>query len=252
MHDVVICANRKPMSRNFAIMSNDLLCDLRKDTVMIKVNNKHSKQLRDELERTGKRKIDLAHFMGVDPSIISKILSGTRDVSADEAVKMRQFFNSQTAQGSLEQDSIDEIDVRAGMGGGGVALEQFSLDKDGNALLADAIKETWNIPSSYVHNELRAAAIRIKLIEVMGDSMEPTLRSGDRAFIDMGHTSPSPPGVYAVWDGIGLVVKRVEIVPRSMPVMVKLISDNSHHGAYEVSLEEARIVGRVVGKISTM
>jgi len=108
------------------------------------------------------------------------------------------------------------------------------------------------MPAAFIRHELRSQPQAVRLIEVQGDSMEPTLKGGDRVLIDTNHRTPSPPGVYAVWDGFGLVVKRVQLVAMCDPLQVRLISDNPRHETATVSLADAHIVGRVILKISVM
>lgn len=150
---------------------------------------------------------------------------------------------------------IPEIDVRGGMGGGGVVAYYRNgndasgcpaTDEFGNPVTIDDVKMTWDLPSDYVRHELRILPSKAYLIEVKGDSMSPTLESGDRVMIDTADVVPTPGGVFAVWDGLGLVVKRIEHVPNSDPPTVRIISDNPHHSTYERTLDEARIVGRAV------
>lgn len=142
---------------------------------------------------------------------------------------------------------IPEVDVRGGMGGGGLmALEVNHVDEYGNTIAADNVKATWELPSDYLRHELRVSATKAYLVEVKGDSMEPTLTSGDRVMIDTADVVPAPGGVFAIWDGLGVVVKRLEHVPMSDPPVVRIISDNPHHGTYERTLEEVRIIGRAV------
>lgn len=139
--------------------------------------------------------------------------------------------------------TVPEMKVRGGSGPGGSLTEDFS---------PDAVERHWGIPPRFIKDELRAQTAAVRIIEVMGDSMEPTVKPGDRVLIDTNHRLPSPPGVYAVWDGYGVVVKRVEIVPRSEPPQVTLISDNPHHKSYTLTVDDAHIVGRVICKISLM
>ena len=82
--------------------------------------------------------------------------------------------------------------------------------------------------------------------------MQPLIDHGDRVLVDTSKNKPSPPGVYAVWDGAGVVLKRVEPIHHGDMSRVRLISENPKHATYEVTLEEARIIGRVVCKISPM
>jgi phage repressor protein C with HTH and peptisase S24 domain/DNA-binding XRE family transcriptional regulator len=136
--------------------------------------------------------------------------------------------------------TIPEYDVRP-QAGGGAAMPP--LDGDGNHLVVG----TWSMPAAY----LRAFAAdpgAIRIIQVAGDSMEPDYMAGERVAVDTSHRIPSPPGVYVLWDGFGLVLKRVEIVPGSGPKRVRLMSINPAYPSYEVPLADVHINGRVIGK----
>ena len=82
------------------------------------------------------------------------------------------------------------------------------------------------------------------MIAVDGDSMEPLLSSGDRILIDVSRQMPVPPGIFVIWDGMGLVAKRIEHVPHSDPPRVVLKSLNPEYDSYERPAEEVRVVGR--------
>ena len=128
---------------------------------------------------------------------------------------------------------INEYDVRASMG-------------PGAHIESEAVVGQWPFPSPYVRHALNLNGNRLSVIEVRGDSMEPTLRSGDKIMIDHDDTGIAQPGVFALYDGDATVVKRVEKVPGSDPAQVMLISDNQAHGRYAVLADQVNIAGRVV------
>jgi hypothetical protein len=130
---------------------------------------------------------------------------------------------------------IEELDVRAGAGSG--------LTDAGSRAVAE-----WQIPSEIIRGYTTAPAAELRIITVLGDSMEPTLMPGQRALVDTGDRRPSPPGIFVVWDGLGLVVKRVQLLPHTDPPRVKITSDNQAYEPYERSLDEAYIQGRVIGQ----
>ena len=49
-----------------------------------------------------------------------------------------------------------------------------------------------------------------------------------------------------LWDGLGLVVKRVEAVSSSDPVELRLISANPVYAPYAVPAQDVHMVGKVV------
>lgn len=84
------------------------------------------------------------------------------------------------------------------------------------------------------------------MMEVIGDSMAPTLVSGDRVLVDMKDRRISQPGLFVLWDDDGPVIKRLEIVPERNRSKIRRISDNPLHGDYDVGVDEINVIGRVV------
>ncbi len=104
----------------------------------------------------------------------------------------------------------------------------------------------WIAPLGLAEGPVHSLGPRVIVIEVIGDSMVPALNPGDRVVVDTADRTPSPPGMFVVWDGLGLVVKRVEYIAHSAPPILRLFSDNGHYAPYERSLGEAQIRGRVI------
>ena len=51
----------------------------------------------------------------------------------------------------------------------------------------------------------------LRMITIDDDSMEPLLSSGGRILIDVRQRIPVPPGIFLIWDKMGLVAKRIEL-----------------------------------------
>jgi transcriptional regulator with XRE-family HTH domain len=65
----------------------------------------------------------------------------------------------------------------------------------------DRIKsEGWVFPASFVTKELQASPKQLLVVAAEGDSMAPTIMSGDRVIVDTAHKTPSPDGLYAIRD----------------------------------------------------
>ncbi|MCW2275061.1 hypothetical protein GJ654_10045 [Rhodoblastus acidophilus] len=163
----------------------------------------------------------------------------------DTSVERRVVDNKET-----QASTIFEVDVRAGAGGGGVPIEAYVHDAHGNSYAAAAVAAEWTLPETIVQGVLHSAPRHIRVFEVIGDSMEPRLYEGDRVFIDLRYTIPSPEGIFALWDGYGLVIKRLQIVMGSDPMRVRIISVNSSYAPYEAGADEIRIVGRFSGRFT--
>ena len=130
--------------------------------------------------------------------------------------------------------AIPEIDVRASAGPG--ALNEG----------LEETKDMWFFPDPVIRHEFRARPADLRMITIDGDSMEPLLASGDRILIDTSQRVPVPPGIFVIWDGMGLVAKRIEHEPNSEPPKVVIKSVNPEYDTYERDAEEVHITGRVV------
>ncbi|MDE0358961.1 MAG: S24 family peptidase, partial [Gammaproteobacteria bacterium] len=106
--------------------------------------------------------------------------------------------------------AVPEIDVRASAGRG-AWNEEFEQTSD-----------MWIFADPLIRHEFRAKPEDLQMITVDGDSMAPVLSSGDRVLIDVSRKVPVPPGIFVIWDGMGLVAKRIEHVPHSDPPRVVL------------------------------
>ncbi|WP_417843004.1 XRE family transcriptional regulator [Thalassospira sp.] len=240
----------------------------------------HANRIKEAREAAGMSQSELARKLGTTNQQISRLELGQRKLTIKWLIKIAEALNTTPStiyremppeaisidrlvqplgrdpelygkiQGrlnkTLETPTIPEIDIRAGMGGGAEPLTVFKPDGNGGNTITDAIKAEWLIPKNYLITELRVTPRDARVIEVQGDSMEPTLRSGDRVIVNTADKQPSPPGVFALWDGFGVVVKRIELIPNSKPATVRIVSDNTHHSIYERTIDEVSIIGRIV------
>ena len=78
---------------------------------------------------------------------------------------------------------------------------------------------------------------------VEGDSMEPVASSGDRILNDVNCKVPVPPGTVVVWDGLGLVTKRIRHVPNFDPPRAILKSSDPDYDSYNCLADEVHVVG---------
>jgi len=139
---------------------------------------------------------------------------------------------------------VQELDTRAGMGGGGVPAREVRHE----GRHTDPIKsEGWVFPPSFVREDLHTLPGHLLVLDTTGDSMAPTIASGERVIIDTSHKAPTPDGLYAIRDTFGsIVVKRLQLLRSSRPTRVKIISDNATHASEEVPLSEIEIVGKAL------
>lgn len=100
---------------------------------------------------------------------------------------------------------------------------------------------------AWIEKKLRTSPENLRVIFVGGDGMEPTLGEHDMALVDIARKTPAPPGIFAISDGTGLTVKRLEhLGEKDGKAMIRVGADNPRYGNYEWPLESLGIVGRVV------
>lgn len=165
----------------------------------------------------------------LDPRDVARIIDAT---GVDESVVGVSASPPAPVRLRAGIKEVSEYDALASAGGG-ISLDERKVGP-------------WPFPADYLNGELRLQGADLALIRVKGDSMEPTLRSGDRILVDMTDKNVSQPGLFVLWDGDGRVVKRVERIPAADPASLLLKSDNPLHGQYQVPAELVTIIGRVV------
>jgi transcriptional regulator with XRE-family HTH domain len=140
---------------------------------------------------------------------------------------------------------VPEINVRAGMGGGGEAQAIAVTDAHGNTALTDDVAAVWGVPAAYIRGELGMAPEDLRIFEAQGDSMYPTIWSRDRVAVNVRDRNPTPPGIFALWDGFGVLIKRLERIMGSDPPSLRILSDNEKHQPVTMTIDEINIIGRV-------
>lgn len=89
----------------------------------------------------------------------------------------------------------------------------------------------------------------IQAINILGDSMEPTLSDGNIVFIDTSKISINKGGIFVLSTPAGVFVKRLQIKSNKS---IDLISDNKAYANENVMFEDIKILGKVVGSVHFM
>jgi transcriptional regulator with XRE-family HTH domain len=112
----------------------------------------------------------------------------------------------------------------------------------------DRIKsQGWIFPPSFLSKQFQTSAKTLLVIEVEGDSMAPTIMSGEKVIVDTRHKTPSPDGLYAIRDSFdNVIIRRLQLLRAVQPSRVKIISDNPKHSSEEMVLVELEIVGKAL------
>jgi hypothetical protein len=128
-----------------------------------------------------------------------------------------------------EMTRIAEIDARTAQGGN---------------LSAAAPMAEWGMPRGFVDQLLPAGGDQLRVVAQAGDAMAPTVQPGQRLVVNTDDRTPSPPGLFATWDGLAVTIRRLEYLPLSR--MVRVSADNPRYSTVETEPANVNVLGRVV------
>jgi phage repressor protein C with HTH and peptisase S24 domain len=155
------------------------------------------------------------------------------EISLPALLGVRENNTHKSRPYSEDYVKISSILVAASAGGGTAIIEE----KEG---------EPYYFRKNWVRDRLNANPAELRMIFIEGDSMEPTLCHGDMILVDITRKNPSPPGIFVLFDGFGLVAKRIEFLSHSNPPSIRILSDNPQYLPYDRAVAETNIIGRVV------
>ena len=208
-------------------------------------------RLRARIRQLGMSVADVAREAGVNRSFVYDILRGRSQVpNLDKLTRVAKVVKVELEwllsgkgrvaggnpiTGDYQNDfvAIQYAAARPSTGGGTIVENEERTARD------------FHFRRAWIRDRLKAAPSMMRVMDVQGDSMTPTLKEGDVVLVDMNQRSPAPPGVFVLHDGMGLVAKRLEYVPMSEPRRVRIISDNRQYSLYECTAEEVNVFGRV-------
>lgn len=177
----------------------------------------------------------LANFLNGDSESVTHTSLEKLARAADATIA--EIIGERPAQPRAGREivTVQGLEVRAAMG-------------EGVEISEEPAGEPFYFRKSFVDRIARGKQVRLRVIELTGDSMFPTMQDGDVALVDLNSTDVNrSPGIYCIWSNNGLQVKRVQIVPGSRPKL-RIQSDNRerYDRADEVAIDDVRIIGRVV------
>lgn len=208
----------------------------------------------------GMKQDAIGEAVDVSQATISRWLNGgTVDLKARNLDRLHKLAlergviteSASKAPPSEVSSLIDEIDVRGGMGGGGLSVVENTAT-NGISFHREVVRDHWRLPD-WMLNRFNVKAHHVKAFPAQGDSMMPTIADGDVVFADTRHRVPSPPGIYVLADEFGgVVIKRLEIIskPKDETIIVRISSDNPHHSSRDLTLDEIHIIGRYMGRFT--
>jgi len=148
------------------------------------------------------------------------------------------MFNQMVQSIANESEKFERVhyfkDIYASAGGG---AENYEVQSEYLTLDEEMVS----------HLGGKQAIKNIHALNVVGDSMEPTLNDGDIVFMDRDSTNPNRNGVYIVSTPAGVFVKRLQLKSDGA---VALVSDNTSYSDELVNATDITVLGKVVGAMT--
>jgi len=125
-------------------------------------------------------------------------------------------------------------------------LEVVIAAGDGTVQEQEIITHSLLFRMAWLRSVTNAPLENLVIVEIDGDSMDPTFRTGDHALVDRSQILPSQKdGLYVLWRDGGAQVKRVSVSWRTGLYTIK--SDNPEYPTdTEVKPDKLDIRGRVI------
>ena len=144
---------------------------------------------------------------------------------------------------------LKTADIAGEPGEGFVRIPRYEVaasDGGGAVIHSEQIVDHLTFKADWVRNALGVPLTSLALINVTGDSMEPTLSEGDLILIDMSHRGVKDNAVYVLQLNGALLVKRIQ---HKLDGSVIVKSDNAIYDPERIGSEAVdtlNVIGRVV------
>ncbi|NBX03897.1 MAG: LexA family transcriptional regulator [Alphaproteobacteria bacterium] len=188
---------------------------------------------------------ELAKRADVKTSFIYDVLSGkSANPSPAKLARLAEVLGISLSALIGSADARDEQDTPPN---NYVAISRITVSiRAGSARVLEEKAEPYYFREAWVRERLGANPSDMRMMRIVGDGMEPTLCNGDMVMLNVAKKTATPPGIFVLFDGNDLAVKRLEYLAHEAPPRLRIMSDNKKYAAYERLFDEATIIGRVV------
>ncbi len=202
---------------------------------------------------SGKKKFEFASLMEVQPTNLSRWISGENAPSFENIVKIGKLSGVSlewllTGEGEPKKEIIEYPMIRETVSPGDefVSIPQVVGGIDaGEGRVAD---NTIEMRVAFRRDWIRRKGDpeKMSIIRVRGDSMTPTLLDGDLVLVDHARNFIEPVGgIYALYINDQIVVKRIQVLYSTGKIQI--ISDNREkYPPMDVDADQIKINGKVI------
>ena len=216
------------------------------------MNSEIADNLKKQMQKKGVNSLELARQSDVKPSFIYDILHGKSAnpstirlsrVARSLGVDLNHLIDSE------ENFSKSLSDIRFESGGQeNIKIPVLGAKTSGGktrVLQDDSISPGF-FHVKWLENSLGINAENVRIVFCEDDAMSPTLNQGDMAIIDYSNGDISNAGIFAIYNGVSVILRRIEQLVTKKDNMLKIISDNENYGHNLIQHDEVDVLGRVV------
>jgi len=191
---------------------------------------------------------EFAKALGISAGFVSEIEQGNKLPGSEVLSSLKKTFGTSIDWLFTEEDDFGDSIVKedeAQYENDFVLISQMrGLISAGGGLVPDNVIEM-RIAFRKDWIQHRGDPKNMSLIRVSGDSMEPTLFSGDLVLVDHGRNYIDPQGgIYAVAIDHQIMIKRIQILLSTGKVII--ISDNGKYQPIEIDPSQIKINGKII------
>lgn len=223
------------------------------------LNMNFSERLQKALDESGKSQADLARYVGVSKSSVTQWLKGpTKKLAAENLLKAAKFLGVspqwlQDEFGPMRQargQGVAVWDSPEDLPDGEFAMVKRKLVNFSGGCGTEIFEEEDGTPLAFSSAWIRKKGVRSRdlvIVNIQGDSMEPTISEGEVVLVDMADRQVRDGLVYALKYGNDCKVKRLNM--RYDGALV-IHSDNaSKHPPETVPKEDLETHIQVFGRV---
>ncbi len=216
-----------------------------------------------KLKNQGKTQADLAKHLNIEPSAVSRMLKGNRQLRLHEMGSIAAFIDA----------SIPDVMHHAG-----INISTSYFEANNNAVREEAVAfenpyqkmitiqeindfsdledpscnavNHWQLPLNFIENRTKTSLKYLFMMTVRDDGMSPQLPLGTKVLVDTLNCQPSPPGFFLVWDDVGYRIKRLELLTNQSSSTLKVSCNNPNYEDYCCTPENIQVKGRIIAQFS--
>lgn len=178
---------------------------------------------------------ELSQKSGLSQSYIAMLEKGERNLNYKTMQQLAQALNI-NPQDLISDNPVnpDSVSIKI--------IDAVACCGTGIEALQENVVGTWDIPLQKYRDFSTAKPENVFMLQVEGDSMTPTLNSGDWALADTSQNYISSDGLYLIRMASGLAVKRIQSGLNDITIK----SDNPAYKDITASVGEVAIIGKVI------